>query len=71
MILCLYSCLTRHAKRIIYTLHYFTICTRNLDMAKRNREQLNISERKVYRRILCPVHDNEKENWTVLTNKEI
>jgi len=25
----------------------------------------------VYRRILCPVYDNEKENWRMLTNKEI
>jgi len=38
---------------------------------KRNRKQLNISERKVYRRILGPVYDNEKENWRILTNKEI
>jgi hypothetical protein len=28
-------------------------------------------ERKVYRRILGPVYDNEKENWRILTNKEI
>jgi hypothetical protein len=32
---------------------------------------LNILERKVYRRILGPVYDNEKENWWILTNKEI
>jgi hypothetical protein len=32
---------------------------------------LNIFERKVYRKILGPVYDNEKENWRVLTNKEI
>jgi hypothetical protein len=25
----------------------------------------------VYRRILGPVHDNGKENWRILTNKEI
>jgi hypothetical protein len=25
----------------------------------------------VYRRILCPVYDYEKENWRILTNKEI
>jgi hypothetical protein len=25
----------------------------------------------VYRRILCPVYDNEKENWRILTYKEI
>jgi hypothetical protein len=25
----------------------------------------------VYRRILGPVYDNEKENWKILTNNEI
>jgi len=25
----------------------------------------------VYRRILGPVYDNEKENWRILSNKEI
>jgi hypothetical protein len=24
----------------------------------------------VYRRVLGPVYDNEKENWRILTNKE-
>jgi len=33
--------------------------------------QMNIFERKVYRRILGPVYDNEKENWRILNNKEI
>jgi len=28
-------------------------------------------ERKVHRRILDPVYDNEKENWRILTNKVI
>jgi len=32
---------------------------------------LNIFERKVYRRILGPVYDNEKETGRILTNKEI
>jgi hypothetical protein len=32
---------------------------------------MNIFERKVYRRILGPVYDKEKENWWILTNKEI
>ena len=36
-----------------------------------DRKQMNIFERKVYRRILGPVYDNEKENWRILTNKEI
>jgi hypothetical protein len=26
---------------------------------------------KLYRRILGPLYDNEKENWRILTNKEI
>jgi hypothetical protein len=25
----------------------------------------------VYRRILGPIYDNKKENWRILTNKEI
>jgi hypothetical protein len=32
---------------------------------------MNIFERKVYRRILGPVYDNETENWRILTNTEI
>ena len=36
-----------------------------------NRKQIKTFERKEYRRILGPVCDNEKENWTILTNKEI
>jgi hypothetical protein len=32
---------------------------------------ISFIERKVYRRKLAPVYDNEKENWGVLTNKEI
>jgi len=40
-------------------------------LTKRDIKQLNIFERKVYRRILGPVYDNEKGNWRILTNKEI
>ena len=32
---------------------------------------MKIFERKVCRRILGPVYDNGKENWKILTNKEI
>ena len=39
-------------------------------LTKRDRKQLNIFERKVYRRILGPVYDNEKENLRILTNKK-
>jgi hypothetical protein len=38
---------------------------------EREREQINMFERKVYRRILGPVYDKEKENWRILSNKEI
>jgi hypothetical protein len=36
-----------------------------------DRKQLNLFEKKVCRRILGPVYDNAKENWRILTNKEI
>jgi hypothetical protein len=41
-----------------------------LTVRKRDWKQLNIFERKVYRRILGPVYDNEKENWRILTKKK-
>jgi hypothetical protein len=31
-------------------------------LTKRDRKQMNIFERKVYRRILGPVYDRKKEN---------
>jgi hypothetical protein len=40
-------------------------------LTKRDGKQLNIFEREVYRRILGPVYDNKKENWRIVTNKEI
>jgi hypothetical protein len=48
-----------------------TYASETWTVTKRDRKQLNIFERKVYRRILGPVYDNEKENWRILTNKEI
>ena len=48
-----------------------TYASETWTQTKRDRKQLNIFERKVYRRILGPVYDNEKENWKILTNKEI
>jgi hypothetical protein len=32
---------------------------------------MNIFERKMYRRSLGPVYDNKKENWRILTNREV
>jgi hypothetical protein len=48
-----------------------TYASETLTLTKRDRKQLNVFERKVYRRILGPVYDNEKVNWRILTNKEI
>ena len=48
-----------------------TYASETWTLTKRDRKQLNIFERKVYRRILGPVYDNEKEKWRILTNKEI
>jgi len=44
-----------------------THASETLMLTKRDRKQLNIFERKMYRRILGPVYDNEKENWRILT----
>ena len=48
-----------------------TYASEDWTLTKRDRKQINIFERKVYRRILGPVYDNEKENWRILTNKEV
>ena len=48
-----------------------TYASETWTLTKRDRKQLNIFERKVYRRILGPVYNNEKGNWGILTNKEI
>jgi len=47
-----------------------TYASESWTLAKRDRKQWNILERKVTRRILGPVYD-EKENWRILANKEI
>jgi hypothetical protein len=46
-------------------------CTPETRILTKRDGKRNISERKVYKRILGPVYDNEKENWRILTNKEI
>ena len=48
-----------------------TYASETWTVTERDRKQLNVFERKVYRGILGPVYDNEKENWRILTNKEI
>ena len=48
-----------------------TYASETWTLTKRDRKQLNVFERQVYRRILDPVYDNEKENWRILINKEI
>jgi hypothetical protein len=53
----------------IYTLK--TYASETWILTNRDRKQMNIFERKVYTRILGPVYENEKENWRILTSKEI
>jgi hypothetical protein len=38
-------------------------------LTEKDRKQLHIFERKVYRRIPGPVYGNENENWRILTDK--
>jgi hypothetical protein len=40
-------------------------------LTKSERKQINIFKRKMYRRILGPVYEKERENWRILTNKEM
>ena len=47
------------------------ICTRNLDTNKEIESKRTFLKGKCIERILGPVHDTEKENWRILTNKEI
>jgi hypothetical protein len=47
-----------------------TYASETSTLTKRDRNQLNIFERKVYRKILGPIYDNEKDNWRILTNKK-
>ena len=48
-----------------------TYASETWTLTMRDSKQLNIFERKVYRRILGPLFDNEKENWWILTIKEM
>jgi hypothetical protein len=48
-----------------------TYASETWTLTKRERKHLNIYERKVYRKIIDPVYGNEKENWRILTDKEI
>jgi hypothetical protein len=48
-----------------------TFASETWTLTKRDRNQIKIFQRKVYRRILGPVCDYGKENRRILTNKEI
>ena len=71
----------KHKNRVLIFLWYITFydfvvtlhtsASETWTLTKRDRKQLSVFQRKVYRRILGPVYDNEKENWRILTNKEI
>ena len=45
-----------------------TYASETWTLTKKDRKQLNVFERKEYRRILGPLYDNVKENWRILTN---
>jgi hypothetical protein len=62
---------TGHTGLIYYNMASYDICIRNLDTNKDRQKAIENFETKVYSRILGPVYDNEKENWRILTNKEI
>jgi len=62
---------TGHTGLIYYNMASYDICIRKLDTNKDRQKAIENFERKVYSRILGPVYDNEKENWRILTNKEI
>jgi len=55
----------------IYYILLLKYATETWTLTKRDRKQLNIFGRKVYRRILTPCIWQWKENWRILTNKEI
>jgi hypothetical protein len=40
-------------------------------LTQTDRRKINILKKKMYRRIVGPVYDKEKENWRILTNKLI
>jgi hypothetical protein len=50
---------------------FFVYCIEGTLDTIRDRQQINIVETEVYRRILGPVYGTEKENWGILINKEI
>jgi hypothetical protein len=54
--------------RVITTLTY---ASETWTLTNRDGKQFNVFERKLYRRILGPVYNNEKENFRILTNKEM
>jgi len=65
------------SKKLKLTLKYTTIdktltyASETGTVTERDRKQLDVFERKVYRIILGPVYDNEKENWRILIDKEV
>jgi hypothetical protein len=48
-----------------------TYASETSTLTKKDRKQMNIFERKVYKKIFGTVYDSKKENWRILTNKEI
>jgi len=68
-------CLHTHTHKHIYTITYnysaqITV-SKHLEVMEYVEGHIYIFERTVYTRIFGPVYDYEKENWRILTNKEI
>ena len=51
--------------------YYWKYTSETWILTKRDRKQINIFERKMYRRILGPVYDKERECCRILNSKEI
>ena len=49
----------------------YLVVIKGLVVISMRHKQMDIFERKVYKRILGSVYDNAKGNWMILTNKEI
>jgi len=63
----------KNANKIYFMLQKFcvNIRIRNWDINKERKKAIERFWKESVRRILGPVYDNEKENWTILNNKEI
>jgi hypothetical protein len=67
----IYACIHKIDTKNTITYRKLTYASETLTQTNSDRKQLNIFERKLYRRILGPVYVNEKENCRILSNQEM